>query len=196
MEAGARGQAARIRLVVGIAGVVLVLAYTVGVVLGRIREANRLDFVDLAFLVCSVLLLVVLVKPEVLNRLRFFAVGGFKLEMEAVRQKQAEQATELEDLRLILTLLLPSSERKHLVNLARRATEGYVGRSSLRTELRRLRSMGLVEMLPSRMISGIENDAEVDIGDYVELTEFGRSTLARIREVEEPARGTAEEADR
>jgi hypothetical protein len=64
-------------------------------------------------------------------------------------------------------------ERNHLSNLAQGYTQGYQGQESLRFELRRLRSLGLVQSLPDRSIDAMRDDVEFDLAHYVELTDLG-----------------------
>ena len=85
---------------------------------------------------------------------------------------------------LVLPLLLPENERRHLLNLAEGRTQGYRGGDVPRTELRRLRSMGLIEMHPGRWVSQMHSDATFDLSDYVALTELGERWVDRIRRME------------
>ena len=90
----------------------LAASYTVGVVAGRVDQRNKIDAVNLGLLAMSMVVLLLLAKPDALDRLRNLEMGIFKLEMEEVKQKQEEQATELDDLRLILALLLPAKRAR------------------------------------------------------------------------------------
>jgi hypothetical protein len=112
--------------------------------------------------------------------------------LERVKEKQQEQdqalreqSDALDDIALVLPLLLPRNERRHLMNLKRGRTDGYKGRGSLRSEIRRLRSMGLLEMLPQRTVGHMETGKAFDLGDYVRLTELGRRWVRRIEQIEE-----------
>lgn len=82
---------------------------------------------------------------------------------------------------LMLPLVLPEPQRKHLVNLAERNTKGYTGRDSLRSELRHLRSMGLLQKLPGRNIGDIKSGMACDLADYVELTDLGKRWAERTK---------------
>ena len=134
----------RLRLRLFVAAVLLSVsaAYTVGVVSGAVTGEKKIDAVHLALLALTTILCVVVVRPESLERLRLFEIGGVRLEMlEKVREKQHEQESELEDIRLMLPLLLPERERSHLVNLADGKTQ-YKANANVRGELRRLRYVG------------------------------------------------------
>lgn len=186
MDTGTSSRGAKlVRAVTAIVVVALGTTYTGGVVFGWVDETNRIDPVTLGVLALSAVVLLLLVNPEAIARFRNLEVGSFKLEVEAVKERQTQQAGELDDLRLVLALLLPPNERMHLVNLVNGTTSGYVGRNILRTELRRLRSIGLIETLDGRTVTGIPETA-LDLGDHVRLTDLGRRTLSRLQAIEEP----------
>jgi hypothetical protein len=65
------------------------------------------------------------------------------------------------------------AERKHLLNLRRGRTSNYQGRHSLRSELRRLRWMGLLAVKPGRNIGDIRDNLRGDLSDYAYLTPNG-----------------------
>jgi hypothetical protein len=75
------------------------------------------------------------------------------VELEEVKSMQKWQQDHLSVMQLVLPLLLPKEEQQHLVNLGLGNTSGYQGNHSVRSELRRLRSMGLVEKHPYRNIA-------------------------------------------
>lgn len=106
-----------VRITIAVFLVALVVAYSVGIVSGAIAEDRRIDAVHLALIALTVLIASMLVQPEIFERFKRLRLSGFELEMlEKVRGKQAEQESQLEDIRLILPLLLPETERKHLSN--------------------------------------------------------------------------------
>jgi hypothetical protein len=57
-----------------------------------------------------------LIYPAVLGRLHSIEGAGIKIELLEERQKQ--QQLQLDEFALILPILLPTFERKHLLNLA------------------------------------------------------------------------------
>ena len=85
------------------------------------------------------------------------------------------------DLGLLLPVLIPESEQKHLFNLADGKTTGYKGRGSLRSELRHLRSMGLIRKHLDRHIGELKSDRVFDLADILELTDLGRQWVAKLR---------------
>lgn len=102
-----------------------------------------------------------------------------------MRSKSSRRNTkELTDIQLILPVLLPEAERKHLFNLADKKTQNYKGTHQLRTELRRLRSVKLIKMRGDKEVGKIANDLTVDLSDFVELTDLGQRWVGRIKEIE------------
>jgi hypothetical protein len=167
----------------------LVILYTIGVLSGCIGPQQRIDAVHLAMIGIACLAIFILIRPELLDRFKTLDFRGFKIEM--LERKQLQQESRLDQLALVLPLLLPETERRHLFKLYTANTAGYTGRGSLRAELRRLRSIGLIRMVPHRYIGHIKDDLVFDFGDYVELTDLGRRWIKKIEEIEK-----ADAADR
>ena len=86
-----------------------------------------------------------------------------------------------QDLGLLLPVLIPEPEQKHLLNIADRKTKGYKGRGTLRSELRHLRSMGLIKNHADRAIGELKSEGVYDLADIIELTDLGRQWAARLR---------------
>ena len=145
---------------------------------GTLSLPERLDQTTLLYLgVAGGLLL--------LRQVKTFSLGHLKFEMiEKLREQQQKQAERLTDIALILPLLLPDKEVRHVRNLFVKRTEKYQGTSSMREELRRLRSIGLVAKKPDRNIGDIRDGMTFDLADYVELTELGRRWAVRIQEIQ------------
>lgn len=143
-----------------------------------VRLLERLDHTTLLYLAVGGGLLM-------LREVRSLSFGGYKLEMlEKVKEKQSRQEDQIEDIVLMLPLLLPRNERVHLVNLARGKTPGYQGNHSLRAELRRLRSLGLIRLLPDQHVAFIKDGSSFDLAAYVELTDLGERWVRRIQQIE------------
>jgi hypothetical protein len=145
---------------------------------GTSPPSDRLDQTTLLYLsVAGALLL--------LRQVKAFSVGQFKFELiEKLRERQDKQEERLADIALILPLLLPDSEVKHLKKLFANKTDGYSGNHDVRTELRRLRSLGLLSKKLGRNIADMKDGIIFDLDDYVELTDLGRRWAARIQEIE------------
>jgi hypothetical protein len=166
-----------VRIVVGAAVVGLTLAYTVA----RLRNIGHpLDGVSLGLIAIAAICLLFLIYPGVLARLHTIEGAGIKIELLEERQKQ--QQLQLDEFALILPILLPTYERKHLLNLASGDTKGYVGNDNLRLELRRLRSIGLIRSL--QPIGHIADGRQVDLAAFVELTGLGRRWVPRLLDYE------------
>jgi hypothetical protein len=173
------------RIALAIFLVILVLLYSLGVVGGWIKASSRIDAVHLALIVLTGVLAVALVRPQALERLKRVKLSGFELEMLArVQERQAEHESQLDDIRLILPLLLPGGERNHLLNLESGNTRRYTGSHSLRSELRRMRSMHLLRMKQGRHVGELKDGGTYDLADFVELTRNGQRWIARVREIE------------
>jgi hypothetical protein len=86
-----------------------------------------------------------------------------------------------EDMGLMLSVLIPEPEQKHLLNIASGKTKGYTGRGSLRSELRHLRSIGLIRKRADRHIGELKSEGVYDLADILELTDLGRQWVAKLK---------------
>jgi hypothetical protein len=127
----------------------------------------------------------VLLRPEFLNRLTHLKVGNVELELEKLQQDQQLQRHELDDVRFVLTLLLQQSEVQHLKNLKNNETQGYEGNKNVCNELRKLRTLGLIQNCKDRTIGELEDKLKFDLNDFVQLTALGRHYLERLGEYKE-----------
>jgi hypothetical protein len=78
-------------------------------------------------------------------------------------------------------VLIPEPEQKHLLSIADGKTKGYKGGGSLRSELRHLRSIGLIRKHADRHIAELKSDGVYDLADIIELTDLGRQWVAKLR---------------
>src|SRR5262245_10470539 len=168
----------------------LLLLYTLGIVTGMIPDGRKLDAATLALLGLGGLSILLLLQPELLARFKTFEVGGLKLELDQLREQQSEQKIELENLRMIVPLLFPKSERKHLLYLRDGNTEAYKGGEALRVEFRHLRACGLIRMHQHRRVRDIPDGTTFDLAAFVELTDFGKQWLERLKELEADGAGS------
>jgi hypothetical protein len=171
--------------------VLLVSAYTFGVVSGRIT--NRIDAVHLSIIAIAAISVTLLFRPEAFERLRILQLGNLRLELQEIKEAQNVQAERLREMDLILSILLPKNERAHLTNLADGRTSHYKGGDAMRTELRRIRSMGLITSRSGHAVGSMRSTMIFDLADYVELTRRGRDCVAKIREVDEAERPSTED---
>ena len=173
------------RIAAALVVLLVVVIYAYAIVSGHVPKDRRLDAVDVAVVALASLCSVLIFRPNVLARLRLLELKGFKIELlEKVRERQLQQEVELEDIRLIIPLLLPETERKHLRNLASGAVTSYKGNNALRAELRRLRSIGLIRGRGNHAIGEMKDDVVVALPDYVELTNLGQRWARRLAELE------------
>jgi hypothetical protein len=138
---------------------------------------DRLDQTTLLYLLVAGGLLL-------LRQVKTLSLGEYKLELEKVRQKQAQQERQLEEMGLMLPMLLPEAERNHLLNLSLGKTGGYLGNEPLRAELRRLRSIGLIRMHAGKHVDALADGGSFDLGGQAELTDLGESWVRIIQRIE------------
>jgi hypothetical protein len=108
-----------------------------------------------------------------------------KIELDEVKRTQESQQDHLRVMEMVLPLLLPKAEQQHILNLGTGKTSNYQGNHLLRSELRRLRSMGLLEKHAGRNIGDIKDNLSVELSDYVYLTKSGKDWVTVIRKNEE-----------
>jgi hypothetical protein len=174
-----------LRIAIAVLLALLVITYITAIVLGYVPEGRRVDGASLAVTAVLVLAIVIALRPDLADRFKGFEMSGFKVEMlERVRERQAEQAIQLQDMSLMMPLLLPAAERKHLLNVASGNPSNYKGAHSLRTELRRLRSLDLIRMRGDRHVGMMKDGMVFDLQDFIELTDLGRRWSKRITEIE------------
>lgn len=159
-------------------------AYTAGVVFGVISQEHRIDATNLIILGLAVLVALLLVKPDALDQLRRLKLAGFELEIEKLKRGQELQQGQLEAISLLLPLVLREEEIKHLRNLSEARTSGYVGGHPVRTELRRLATLGLIERIDGRMMRELKDNFNFNLANYVRLTPFGRRIVTQLEEIE------------
>ncbi len=144
----------------------------------QLNVVQGLDQTTLLYLVVAGALLL-------LRQIKSFSLGQLKLEMiEKIRERQDRQEERLADIGLILPLLLPPDEVKHIRNLFARTTAGYHGSHAVRTEIRRLASIGLLTRKTGKVIAEMKDGSELDLAGFVELTDLGRHWALRIQEIE------------
>ncbi len=177
--------AQRYRFVITLVLVTAAAVYTGGIVAGFIPENRRIDTVTLLVIGLTLVAVIALLRPEAISRLKLLELFGFKLEMlEQVKQNQEQQKSELQGIALMLPLLLPEPEQRHLLNLANRTTQEYRGGYTLRGEIRHLRSLGLLSMHHNHTVGQMSDDPPFDLAEYVELTALGRRWVEQIRAIE------------
>ena len=176
------------RYVIAVGVLVFIAFYSVGIVAGKIPPQRKLVGADVAILLVGVLIAAVLLQPEILDRLTHFKLGSLEFELQQLQKNQKTQENELNDVRFALTLLLQDRERGHLANLKTGATQNYIGNHDLRSELRRLRTLGLLANIGDRKVAEIKDGQKIDLANFVQLTERGRQYLDKLGEGDQETR--------
>ena len=169
------------------------LAYTVALVLGYIPEQRRIDMPNLFLLILAGACAGLIINPGILKRMTKFKLGDMEWELDNLKLRQKEQAQQLDAINLLLPLMLRDQETADLRRLAEGKTKGYVGSHDLRTELRRLSTMGLIERRKDRKIGEMTDNRQLDVADFVRLTAFGERLVEKLKEIDEGQGGEAKE---
>lgn len=173
-----------VRTLLAVVVCLMAAVYTAGVVFGIIPQEQRIDTTNLMILALAVLIAILLVKPDLFDRLKHFKLAGFELEIDKIKRSQELQQGQLEAISLLLPLVLRDTETKHLRNLGRGKTTGYVGSEAVRTELRRLANLKLIERIEGKKLHDIKDDLKFDLSDHVRLTPFGQRMAMRLEDIE------------
>jgi hypothetical protein len=169
-----------------VVAVVAMFIYIVAIVLGRIPAQQKLGVPDIAIVILTIGIAIVLLRPKLLDRIRRFKFGELELDwLQKLEENQKKQGDELDDVRFVLTLLLQPNERAHLRNLET-GTTMYEGNEAVCAELRKLRTLGLIRNQKDRAIAETAAKRNFDLKDVVELTDRGRQYLERLGEYDEP----------
>jgi hypothetical protein len=178
----------------------LVLGYTIALVAGAIKSTDKIDAVDLGLIALGALLIVALINPQVLQRIRIFELGSLKFELQEVRIEQDVQKDALDGIRTVLSILLPKTEQAHLFYLLNNKAANYKGGYAMRTELRHLRSLSLIEMCRDEdgryhIIEEMRSNMHFDLSDYVTLTDLGKKSAKWISDARTAAEERAKEKE-
>jgi hypothetical protein len=161
---------------------VLAVGYTAVVFSGVLASARQLSAADLVLLVLVGGLIVVILRPETIKEISSLSAAGVRIELNHVQQRQQElqdwQQQLQNFLKEIFPMLLPANVLEHLQNLEK-AENGhhisdYYGNDPTRQELRQLRYMGLIRVIPPRQFISQIPDGNFALPEYIELTPEGR----------------------
>jgi hypothetical protein len=171
------------RFVFGGLVVLLIAAYVVATVIGKIPASRQISLGGLAVIVVGAVLIIALFQPQWIRDVQRLQVGGFRLDMQQrlqeIQDTQKDQGKNLDEIHFILVSLVTSSEMKHLKDLDRGSTANYKLTPTLLAELRRLRDVGLIE--PIRKNYKLARLPTIfDLADYVRLTKRGNEYLGRV----------------
>jgi hypothetical protein len=158
-----------------------VALYLAATILGYIPAEQRINTADLLVVVIAIVAVFLINKPDVMNRVKELEVAGLKLHLWELKQIQQEQNRNLEIMTRILPLLLPAPEQAHMKNLVAGSTSNYNGNNILQSELRNLRSIGIIRNRPDKLIADMAKGKVFDLADYVELTEQGKEWVGLLK---------------
>jgi hypothetical protein len=164
-----------------------VALYTAGGVLGFVSEERRIDAVNLAMIALAVLCAILLLMPEVFERLKLLEVAGFKLEMRE-RVTQVERALSEQDARIHQLLMISLSKAifKHLCGITCLKNYQYRHFDLFQREIYFLKDNGFIRLKPQH--ERVEFDAQFADKNLVEVaepTEAGWSII-RLRKEDTP----------
>jgi hypothetical protein len=146
-----------------------------------ITKDRRLDVAELGILALVTLIVAMLCMPSFFKRVKSLKFPGGELELlEKLQEDAQKNKEELDDIRFVLTLLLAPSELQHLKNLQSGQTQQYQGGGPVRAELRKLRTLGLIDSQRDRRIAELEDRKNLDLARLVCLTERGQRYLERL----------------
>jgi hypothetical protein len=152
---------------------VIAVGYLGAVVTGVVSKGSRLQLPELFVFLIVAMVLFLVSFPQIADRVSSVKVAKvFEVELAQVRKQQSEHEIQLDSIRFIVPLLLPEAKRHHLINLYEKKT-AYRGSKTLRTELRDMRAAQLIRSRAGKTVHEISDDRDVDLSNYVELTEVG-----------------------
>lgn len=170
----------------------LAAAYVIALLAGKIEKDQKVDTTALIILGVAGVAAYLLVSPGALENLKRVKIAGFEFEMDQLKRKQFQQQEQLELLHLVLSMVLRPEEAKHLLNLKQNKTTGYQGGHALRTELRSLCAVRLLERLPGRQIQELKDGMSFDLTKYVKMTSAGSSMASQLEALENEKKDRAE----
>jgi hypothetical protein len=163
-------------------------AYVGAIVLGLIPESRRLDTTSIVLLIVAGVVALLIVNPSAIEALSSVSVGSFKAEFAQLRSEQAAQRQQVDSISAVLALLLTEGEQDYLLRLGQGQTDQLTGSHDLRTDLRKLRGMRLLQMTKDAMgkdktVASIADGMNVDLADFVNLTDLGRRIVAELERI-------------
>jgi hypothetical protein len=178
-----------LRFAVGGLATLLLAAYAVAVITGKISASHQLGTVDLIVIVVGLIAIGILIRPEVLNSIQEFGIGGLSVKMrhqlQEIQDTQKDHSKNLNDMRFILEALVTTSEISHLKKLAHGSASNYKRNPSLLVELRRLRDVGLIRTINEQRLGQLPD--RFNLAEWVELTKRGADYLGRMEQFEPPS---------
>jgi len=176
-----------VALVVTVVITILGLAYLMAILFGWIG-GNRFGTTE------AIILAVLLFFNSVLiGKLDTLSISGkgIELKVREVEKEQRKQKDEIRSIQFLLRYFVTPSELKRLEQLAERSSPFRINsdydKKLLHNELRRLRSLDLIEMVEGQTIGGDKDGIHEQKGDlykHVRITKRGREYLGLRESIE------------
>ena len=168
--------------------VLAVAAYVGAMPGGGITSERRLDTNSILLIALATGIVLLTVNPSWTEGLTSITLGSFKAEFAQIRLKQELQQRQVDGISAVLALLLTDEEQKQLLQLSRGETSGYRGSHDLRTRLRKLRDMRLLQMTKdstgnNKTIGSMKDETVVDLTDFLALTELGKRISSELERI-------------
>jgi hypothetical protein len=157
----------------------LVVVYLILILSQKIPPASRLGGVEVGLILGTSTVIALLAKPDLLKHIKSLKTSWFEVE---VRERLEVQAQEIDNVKFMLSLLIPKPELEHLKNLRKPGRVSYEATPNTLTELRRLRDFQLVRMNPGQTIGELAGRKDFDLNAVMKLTEKGQYLLLRLDE--------------
>jgi multisubunit Na+/H+ antiporter MnhG subunit len=170
-------------IVLSVVVTLLGLGYLLAVAFGKIG-ANRFGTTEGIIFVAILLL-----NSTWAQRIGRLAISGkgIEFQMREVQEEQVRQRADIGSIKFLLSYFVTEQELEHLQRLAGKIPSDYTNADDwhhgiFKTELRRLRSLGLIRMHPGRMIEPMPK--KDDLNKHCRITDRGLEYLKLREEVE------------
>jgi hypothetical protein len=163
--------------------------YLYGILGGSITVDRRLDTTSIVLIIVAAGLVFLIIDPSAIEGLTSITFGSFKAEFAQLRRQQEVQQRQVDSMSAVLALLLTDEEQAQLLRLRRGQTPQHRGSHELRTLLRKLRGMRLLQMKTDQAgkimtISAMEDEKVVDLSEFLTLTDLGTRIAAELERIE------------
>jgi hypothetical protein len=170
-------------IILSVGVTLLGVGYLLAVVFGKIGT-NRFGTTE-AIIFVAILLL----NSAWIQRIGRLAISGkgIEFQMREVQEEQVRQRAEIRSIKFLLSYFVTEQELEHLQRLVGKSPPEYANPDDwhnhiFKTELRRLRSLGLIRMLPGKMIEPMPK--KDDLNKHCRITDRGLEYLKLREEVE------------
>lgn len=183
------------RFVFGGIAVLLVAAYAVAIIMGKIPASRQISLSGVALFVIAAMLVIGLFRPQWFREIQGLQFGSFRVDMrerlDKIQATQEDQNKNLNEIHFILESLVTQTQMKHLRGLDRGFTGNYRRSPQLLAELRYLRDVGLIESIEDKFHFADLPATKFDLSHYVRLTQRGREYLRRVSMAVPPSDASA-----